>query len=117
MIYRSQAYYKQYSSLWKGYTAEYKLNDQGNAADQSTLSENMTIGWNWGVTNTLNYKFDVAKEHHFDVLVGTEYSREGNNMGETLEAMAKVMSLQILVMLITITSQDVPVWLRLVDIL
>ncbi|MFR4738971.1 SusC/RagA family TonB-linked outer membrane protein [Phocaeicola coprocola] len=89
LTYRSQAYYKQYSSLWKGYTGEYKINDQGNAADQSTLSENMTIGWNWGVTNTLNYKFDLPKEHHFDVLVGTEYSREGNNMAETLEAMAK----------------------------
>lgn len=59
LIYRSQAYYKQYSSLWKGYTAEYKLNDQGNAADQSTLSENMTIGWNWGVTNTLNLEFNL----------------------------------------------------------
>ena len=63
LTYRSQAYYKQYSSLWKGYTGEYKINDQGNAADQSTLSENMTIGWNWGVTNTLNYKFDLPKEH------------------------------------------------------
>lgn len=49
----------------------------------------MTIGWNWGATNTLNYKFDIAKNNHFDVLVGTEYSREGNGMGETVEAIAK----------------------------
>ena len=89
LIYRSQAFYKQNSSLWKGYTAEYHLNDQGDAADQSSLSENMTIGWNWGVTNTLNYKFDIKDTHNFDVLFGTEYSREGNNMQETLEATAR----------------------------
>ena len=37
------------------------------------LDENMTIGWNWGMTHTLSYAFDI-KENHFDVLVGTEYS-------------------------------------------
>ena len=47
----------------------------------------MTIGWNWGMTHTLSYAFDV-KENHFDVLVGTEYSREGNNMSETIEGHA-----------------------------
>ena len=88
LTYRGQVSYKQYSSSWKGYTSVYKLNDRGDFADHSQLSQNMTIGWNWGVTNTLNYKFDIKDEHHFDVLVGTEYSREGNNMGETLEGMA-----------------------------
>lgn len=46
-----------------------------------------SIGWNWGMTHTLSYAFDV-KENHFDVLVGTEYSREGNNMSETIEGHA-----------------------------
>ena len=89
LVYRGQVAYKQYSSMWKGYTNPYKLNNQGDQADQASLSENMTIAWNWAVTNTVNYKFDIKDEHHFDVLVGTEYSREGNDMGETLEGSAQ----------------------------
>ena len=89
LVYRGQVAYKQYSSMWKGYTNPYKLNNQGDQADQASLSENMTIAWNWAVTNTVNYKFDLKDEHHFDVLVGTEYSREGNDMGETLEGSAQ----------------------------
>ena len=88
LVYRGQVAYKQYANMYKEYNGVYKLNDQGDQRDQSQLSENMTIGWNWAVTNTLSYKFDVKDEHHFDVLLGTEYSREGNDMGETLEGMA-----------------------------
>ena len=36
----------------------------------------------------MNYIFKV-KEHHFDALVGMEYSRQGNNMGDTMGADAK----------------------------
>lgn len=89
LIYRGQVAYKQYSSMWKGYTNPYKLNDQGDQAEEASLFENMTIAWNWAVTNTLNYRFDIKDEHHFDVLLGTEYSREGNDMGETLEGSAQ----------------------------
>ena len=41
----------------------------------------MATGWNWGMTHTMDYVFDLGK-HHFDTLLGTEYSREGNGMAE-----------------------------------
>ena len=82
LTYKGLVYYKNWSSVWKGYEQTYRNNDN----DQNTndvLSENMGTGWNWGMTHTLNYVFDV-KEHHIDVLAGTEYSREGNGMGDNL---------------------------------
>lgn len=84
--YKGQVYYKQNSSLYKAYNGIYKNNNNDQNTDDY-LDENMTIGWNWGMTHTLSYAFDV-KENHFDVLVGTEYSREGNNMSETIEGHA-----------------------------
>lgn len=82
--YRGLVSYKQNSSQWKGYTNVYKNNDQGDAVAKSRLNQNMNIDWNWSLTNTLAYTFDIAKAHHFDVMAGTEYSRMGNNMGEYL---------------------------------
>ena len=70
LTYKGLVYYKNWSSVWKGYEQTYRNNDN----DQNTndvLSENMGTGWNWGMTHTLNYVFDV-KEHHIDVLAGTE---------------------------------------------
>ena len=84
LTYKGLVYYKNWSSVWKGYEQTYRNNDN----DQNTndvLSENMGTGWNWGMTHTLNYVFDI-KSHHVDVLAGTEYSREGNGMGDNLGA-------------------------------
>ena len=82
LTYKGLVYYKNSSSLWKGYDTKY-FNNTNAQKTNDVLSENMSMGWNWGTTHTLNYKFDLS-EHHFDVLVGTEYSREGNGMGESL---------------------------------
>ena len=82
LTYKGLVYYKNYSSLWKGYTSVY----YNNTNDQKTvdnLFENMSTGWNWGMTHTMDYVFDLGK-HHFDTLLGTEYSREGNGMAEGL---------------------------------
>ena len=82
LTYKGLVYYKNFSSLWKGYSTVY----YNNTNDQKTtdqLQENMSMGWNWGMTHTLNYVFDLGK-HHFDALLGTEYSREGNGMAEGL---------------------------------
>lgn len=82
LTYKGVAYYKNYSSVWKGYKSVFYNNTNSqNVNDQ--LSENMNTGWNWGTTHTLNYVVDLNK-HHLDVLAGTEYSREGNGMGEGL---------------------------------
>ena len=82
LTYKGLVYYKNYSSVWKGYDMTYRNNDNDQNVNDK-LSENMGTGWNWGMTHTLNYVFDI-KNHHFDVLAGTEYSREGNGMGESL---------------------------------
>ena len=82
LTYKGLVYYKNFSNLWKGYTSVY----YNNTNDQKTvdnLYENMATGWNWGMTHTMDYVFDLGK-HHFDTLLGTEYSREGNGMAEGL---------------------------------
>ena len=48
----------------------------------------MGVGWNWSVENTLNYKFDVKDEHHFDVLLGQSFQKSGFGMGEDMSATA-----------------------------
>ncbi|WP_288152585.1 TonB-dependent receptor [uncultured Prevotella sp.] len=86
--YRGQIDYKSYASSWKGMTKAYKINDSSDGQQASTsLTQNETLGWNWGTTHTFNYVFDVSK-HHFDALFGMEYSREGNNMGDYMQATA-----------------------------
>lgn len=80
--YKGQVFYKQNSNLYKSYNGIYHNNNNDMNTDDY-MDQNMTIGWNWGMTHTLSYAFDI-KENHFDVLVGTEYSREGNNMSETI---------------------------------
>ena len=87
--YRGQIAYKAYASSWKGLTMAYHINDSSDGQNSdASLSQNQTIGWDYSTTNTLNYIFKV-KEHHFDALVGMEYSRQGNNMGDTMGADAK----------------------------
>ena len=88
LVYRGQVSYKQYSNSWKAYLPEYKINDSGNYRATDQINQNMSMGWNWATTNTLNYKFNVAEKHDFDILVGTEYSREGFDMGEYMSAQA-----------------------------
>lgn len=75
LIYRGQINYKQYSSTWRAYLPAYYINDQGASRTIDQVSQNSTVGWGWSATNTLNYKFDLLKLHHFDVLAGTEYSQ------------------------------------------
>ena len=43
------------------------------------------LGWGWGMTHTLDYKFRVAK-NNFDVMVGTEYGQSRPSFGESLNA-------------------------------
>lgn len=84
--YKGLGFYKSYSSVWKGLTVPFQNNTTGdNWVTSGKLEQTMATGWNWGMTHTLNYVFDVKDKHHFDVLVGTEYSREGNGMGDNMK--------------------------------
>ena len=88
LTYRGQINYNQSSWSWRCYLPVYKLNDQGDQRTSDQATNQTGLGWGWGTTNTLNYKFDLVENHHFDVLVGTEYgeSRPGN--GFSLSATA-----------------------------
>ena len=85
LVYRGQISYNQSSWSWRCYLPTYKINDQGDMRTTDQATNQVGLGWGWGTTNTLNYKFDLSG-HHFDILLGTEYgeSRPGN--GFTLNA-------------------------------
>ncbi len=91
LTYKGLVSYKTYSSSWRAYTHSYYINDQGEKVDEGSdaISDNLSLGWNWSATNTINYKFDVASQNHFDVLVGTEYSKSRPGYGENVDATAK----------------------------
>ena len=88
LVYRGQVSYKQYSSSWRAYLPVYKLNDQNDSRTVDQIIDNVSLGWNWNLVNTLAYKFNIADKNHFDVLAGTEYSKSRPNYGESVNATA-----------------------------
>ena len=78
--------YKQWSSSWRSYLPVYQINNQGDSRDKDQTINNVSLGWNWSLTNTLSYRFDITDLHHFDVLAGTEYSKSRPTYGESVEA-------------------------------
>lgn len=88
LTYKVQASYKFAGESYRAYQPVYKINGQGRSADVNTTYQNMEMGWNWSITNTLNYKFDLAEKSHLDVLAGTEYSLKRPIYGEGIDAQA-----------------------------
>ena len=87
LTYRGQISYNQSSWSWRCYLPTYKINDQGSMRTTDQATNQVGLGWGWGTTNTLNYKFDV-QEHHFDLLAGTEYGESRPSNGFSLNATA-----------------------------
>lgn len=89
LVYRGQINYNHSSSSWRAYLPVYTANatNSDGFRTQDSASNNVSLGWGWSTTNTLNYKFDV-KKHDFDVLFGTEYSQSKPDMGFSLNATA-----------------------------
>ena len=85
--YRGQVNYNQSSWSWRCYLPVFKINDQGDMRTTDQATNQVGLGWGWGTTNTLNYKFDLGS-HHFDILAGTEYGESRPNNGLTLNATA-----------------------------
>lgn len=85
LTYRGQIAYKQWSSSYRCFLPTYKMNTADNRNVNQTTN-NVDLGWNWTLTNTLNYKFDLNKIHHFDVLAGTEYYKSRPDYGESVNA-------------------------------
>lgn len=86
LIYKGLVSYKQWSSSWRSYLPVYQINNQGDSRDKDQTINNVSLGWNWSLTNTLSYRFDITDLHHFDVLAGTEYSKSRPTYGESVEA-------------------------------
>ena len=87
LTYRGQVSYNQSSWTWRCYLPVYKINDQGDMRTTDQATNQIGTGWGWNTTNTINYKFDV-KNHHFDILAGTEYSESRPDFGFQLNATA-----------------------------
>ena len=87
LIYRGQVSYHQESNSWQCYLPTYSINpDANNARTGDEVRNNVGLGWGWNTTHTLGYKFDIAKDNHFDVLIGMEYSKSDPNYGMSVNA-------------------------------
>ena len=87
LVYRGQVNYNYSSWSYLSYLPTYKLNDQGDMRTTDQASNQLGHGWGWGMTHTLNYKFDLG-QNHFDLLAGTEYSESRPHFGFSLSASA-----------------------------
>lgn len=85
LIYRGQVNYNYSSWSWRAYLPVFYSNDQGGKRDLDQVTQQTGNGWGWGMTHTLNYKFNLDK-NNFDVLVGTEYGESRPTFGESLNA-------------------------------
>ena len=89
LTYRAQVSYKQWSGSWWCYLPVFRIHDNsGGFRSTDQVTDNLNVGWNWNLVNTLNYRFDIVDKHHFDVMAGTEYSRSRPHMGESVSATA-----------------------------
>lgn len=88
LVYRGQINYNTSTWTWRCFLPVYDANETNKdgfrTKDEAT--NQIGTGWGWSTTNTLNYKFDVAKDHHFDVLAGTEYGESRPDFGFSLNA-------------------------------
>jgi TonB-linked SusC/RagA family outer membrane protein len=88
LVYRGQFNYNQSSFTWRSYLPQYYINDSGANRTLDQVTEQVGTGWGWSTTNTLNYKFSLAKDHHFDALFGTEYSESRPSFGDQIEGIS-----------------------------
>ena len=89
LIYRGQINYNQSSWSWRCYLPVFRVHDQnGGFRNIDSATNQVGLGWGWSTTNTLNYKFNIAQKHNFDVLIGTEYGMSKPDYGFSLKAEA-----------------------------
>ena len=91
LVYRGQLNYSHSSWSYRRYLPIYSANEtnkDGFRTDDEVRQE-AGLGWGWNMTHTLNYKFNLADKHHFDILAGTEYSQSRPNFGESLTGESK----------------------------
>lgn len=87
LTYKGQVSYKQSSNTYRSYKAVYRVNNS-EGVDTDEVYQSMGAGWNWSIENTINYKFDLFQNHHFDLLAGQAFQKSGHGMGENMDATA-----------------------------
>ncbi len=83
LTWKSQFNYKMSSGTYRQYSLSYKLTNYA-FADTDIVSQSAYAGWSWSWENTVNYIFNIARDHHFDVLVGSTLEHSG--FGESVNA-------------------------------
>mgnify|MGYP003289476554 CR=1 FL=1 len=83
LVWRSQFNFKQSSNTYRQYDMIFKAGNGNNMRNSDSVSQSASAGWNWSWENTVNYKFNIAQDHNFDVLAGTsiEHSGYGESVG------------------------------------
>ena len=83
LVWKSQFNYGVSASTYRQYTMINKLTDY-SYNDSDSVSQSASAGWSWSWENTINYKFSIANDHNFDVLVGNTLQHSG--FGESVGA-------------------------------
>ena len=88
LIYRAQFNYNQSSWSWRSYLPNFNANENTAGMKRTTdqVTQQAGLGWGWSNTHTLNYKFALQDQHHFDFLAGMEYSESKPGFGESINA-------------------------------
>lgn len=86
LVVKSQFNYKMSASTYRDYSKIFKLTTR-DFSDNDIVSQSASAGWDWSWENTINYKFDIAQDHHFDALIGN--TLEKNGFGESVNARNK----------------------------
>ena len=88
LVYRGQLNYNQSTWTWRTYLPTFSANttNADNFRTEDKATNQIGTSWGWSTTNTLNYKFDLNKQHNFDILVGTEYGQSRPDFGFSLNA-------------------------------
>jgi len=83
LVFRSQFGYKMTASTYRSYDGIRHLSNNTNVT-LDNVSQSASSGHNTTFDNTLSYKFKVADQHQFDVLVGQSIEKWG--MGSNISA-------------------------------
>lgn len=81
LVYRSSFAVSPFFSSFRSFNPIRDLGSNANVTVNG-VTQNMSGGMGWLYTNTLNYKFALQGNHHFDVLAGQSAERWG--LGESL---------------------------------
>ena len=82
LIWKSQFNYNMSAGSYRQYGLKYKLTDL-SYSDTDAVSQSGWSGWSWSWENTVNYVFNIGK-NHFDALVGNTLQHSG--FGESVGA-------------------------------